>query len=57
MDDKLRTVRPAQVCSICQREYEGYGNNAQPINAGRCCDECNKLVIMARLNMLQRHND
>ena len=41
-----------KVCSICKLEYKGYGNNAQPINDGLCCDECNTKVINARLNML-----
>jgi hypothetical protein len=36
------------ICSICQEEYEGWGNNAQPINDGQCCDACNYFVIMAR---------
>ena len=35
-------------CSICGKQYEGFGNNAQPINDGRCCDECNKNVVIAR---------
>ena len=25
------------------------GNNAQPINDGRCCDSCNQRVIIARI--------
>lgn len=29
------------ICSICGKEYVGYGNNVQPVNDGRCCDECN----------------
>lgn len=38
------------VCCICQREYEGYGNNAEPVAAGRCCDACNmSVVVPARL--------
>ena len=38
-------------CSICGKEYDGYGNNAQPVNSGRCCDECNeKVVIPTRLH-------
>ncbi len=39
-----------QKCSICKKEYEGYGNNAQPINNGRCCDECDQLVVARRIN-------
>lgn len=38
------------VCCICGREYEGYGNNASPLMyEGRCCDECNELVIQYRI--------
>lgn len=43
-------------CSICNNPIEvngygwKYGNNAQPINDGRCCDLCNFMyVIPARL--------
>jgi len=27
-------------CSICGWAYTGQGNDAQPINDGRCCDQC-----------------
>ena len=36
-------------CSICKEDFEGYGNNAQPVNDGVCCDGCNTLVIKRRL--------
>ena len=39
-------------CSICNNNIEGFGNNAQPINDGICCDECNALVIWARINVV-----
>ena len=35
-------------CSICGKNYEGYGNNAQPVNTGRCCDSCNATVVVLR---------
>jgi hypothetical protein len=39
-----------ETCSICGRLFTGYGNNAKPVNEGRCCDECNAAhVIPARL--------
>jgi len=39
-----------QICCICGKEYDGYGNNAEPVKAGRCCDDCNiNQVIPARL--------
>jgi hypothetical protein len=40
-------------CSICGEKYEGYGNNARPINDGVCCGSCNGKVLRARL---QRHD-
>lgn len=39
-------------CSICFKHFTGFGNNAEPINDGRCCDECNGMVIMARINRI-----
>ena len=43
------------LCSICGKQYLGYGNNAWPINEGKCCDECNnKIVLTARLQALAR---
>jgi len=54
----LKNVR----CSICNshikplKDEEGkvvweHGNNAEPVNSGRCCDDCNwKVVIPARLS-------
>ena len=37
-------------CSICENTIKDkYGHNAQPINNGRCCDDCNTLVIIERI--------
>lgn len=51
-------------CSICDKEIpvkEGgwsQGNNAQPINDGRCCDECNvNVVIPARLHAVSNRHE
>lgn len=42
-----------QVCVICGKEFEGYGNNPEPVkpsSEGQCCDDCNMLyVIPARI--------
>ena len=40
-------------CSICKNEiYTEHGNNAEPINNGRCCDMCNqKIVIPFRMKL------
>ena len=46
-------IKKNNVCSICGKKYEGFGNNAQPINNGRCCDECNrKVVVPFRIEMM-----
>ena len=34
------------MCSICNESFEGFGNNAEPINDGRCCDFCNTFVVI-----------
>ena len=39
-------------CVFCRKKYSGFGNPAMPLRAGRCCDKCNILVIMARLDMI-----
>jgi len=39
-------MKRVQHCSICGEIYKGYGHNAQPINAGRCCGLCNDLVVI-----------
>lgn len=36
------------ICSICGQEYYGFGNNAHPINDGRCCDICDNAVVTPR---------
>lgn len=36
-----------QVCVICNKEFEGWGNNAEPVKEGVCCDECNNSVVIS----------
>ena len=40
------------ICCICGNEFEGFGNNPEPVKSeGRCCDKCNQeVVIPARLD-------
>ena len=41
------------ICCICGRKFEGYGNNAEPVKEGLCCDSCNwRVVIPARLTLM-----
>jgi hypothetical protein len=42
-----------KICSICGNPFAEFGNHAWPINEGRCCDECNKLVIERRITDLR----
>ena len=35
-------------CSICGDKIKGYGHNAEPVNSGRCCDDCNSTVVIPR---------
>lgn len=35
-----------KICVICKKSYVGYGNNAQPVKDGLCCDDCNKNIII-----------
>jgi hypothetical protein len=55
--ERLEDVGPDEMttktCSICQAKYEGWGNNAWPVNDGECCDDCNSMaVIPARVAKL-----
>lgn len=41
------------ICDICGKEFEGYGNNPAPLEGRICCDSCNKTyVIPARLKKI-----
>ena len=46
------------LCSICFEEIPvnkgwEHGNNAEPVNMGRCCNRCdNEIVIPARLRLM-----
>ena len=41
--------KPSSKCVLCGKTIFGYGNNAQPLKEGRCCDSCNKDVINERV--------
>jgi hypothetical protein len=47
-------------CSICQNEIQAVGdwtqgNNAEPVNDGRCCEHCNATVVIpARLTQMRQ---
>ena len=39
----------AMWCCLCGKKFEGHGNNAMPLMAGKCCDECVHDVNVARI--------
>ena len=44
-----------KICCICGKNYIGYGNNAEPVAEGRCCDRCNDTVVfLARIKELNK---
>jgi len=53
MRNKLKAFKEmnskSDICSICYEQYVGFGNNAEPVTIGRCCDKCNTNVLMARI--------
>lgn len=52
---RMNEVRSqTKICSICKGKYIGWGNNAYPINNGRCCDSCNNQVLFERLSMINK---
>ena len=62
METPMPKTKPKPiVCSICHLPIPDkmgwrHGNNAEPVNEGRCCDDCNSLVVIpARLvNAMKR---
>lgn len=37
-------------CCLCGGRYELYGNNPDPLaKRGRCCRDCNQIVVQARI--------
>ena len=47
-----------KICSICGEEYEGWGNNAWPVNDGTCCDSCNYLFVLPeRIRNIQKKKE
>lgn len=55
MDYIANPSKGRATCSICGDPYRGFGNNAWPVNDGRCCDVCNALrVVPLRIARLYR---
>lgn len=41
-------------CVFCNDKIYGYGNNPLPIIEGRCCDRCNKRLVVPHRILLSR---
>lgn len=41
-----------KICVLCKKEFHGYGNNAEPLAKGECCDACNLKVVMKRIELI-----
>ena len=42
-------MKKDNVCCICGEQIYGYGNSAEPVKSGRCCDKCNIIVVKRRV--------
>jgi hypothetical protein len=47
-------MTPVETCSICTGAIVGFGNGAQPINDGRCCDRCHAERVIQVLRLRER---
>jgi hypothetical protein len=63
-DNDIKDEAPILRCSICDTvimpDPSGWtgGNNAQPVNDGRCCNDCNtRVVIPMRLQRILNRRD
>jgi hypothetical protein len=46
------------ICAICKKKFSGYGNNAEPVAEGQCCDSCNKTkVVPARIKEIRKNKE
>lgn len=48
---KERTEKPIFKCVFCGKVKEGYGNSCWPIyddEKKRCCDNCNRYVVIPK---------
>jgi len=49
-----KIVRLGEPCVICFKAFDEFGNNAEPVTHGRCCNECNdRFVIPARIRAMR----
>ena len=44
--------QPSNTCVLCDGIFFGFGNNADPLADGVCCDPCNTKVILDRIRRI-----
>jgi hypothetical protein len=55
LNEKGIKIEEKKICCICKKKYIGWGNNAQPVKKGLCCDECNfKVIVPARIKEITK---
>lgn len=46
-----------QICVICDKGFEEYGNNPEPLKQeGRCCDDCNDTKVFPERLKQEKEN-
>ena len=54
-EDIKKKSDDSNICVLCKEKIEGYGNNAEPLAEGQCCDKCNIKVVEKRIsNLIER---
>ena len=52
------TMTSIHICCFCQKDAGRYGNNAHPICADKCCDDCNfRFVFPVRLSGITNEDE
>jgi len=59
IDESLTRVECCLCGEIIVPDENGWAerNNAEPLGDGRCCNKCNEVVIMKRLQNLRRNKN
>ncbi len=42
----MHSKKEEHICVLCGKLYTGYGNNAEPLSNGRCCNYCNASKVL-----------
>ena len=45
-DSDSPAVPAEKQCVFCGCDWGEYGNNAEPVSSGQCCDDCNRNVVL-----------